>query len=131
MKDKPVCDWELKNTISVSEFEDREAQVAEVFDIEGALDDNRIRWVSYSDRVNKDNPYIDNTALKFIKRMVMPMNQPDVEHVKPMTFFTKIKLGTRKMRTRSRFNVAHVLVITVCIFLAFLLFKLGTTLPKI
>ena len=113
--------------VSISAFNDVETKVAEVFNIQGALQDNRIRWVSYTDRVKMDNPYIDNIALKFIKRMVMPVNQPDVEHVKPvMNPAIKMKLEARKLWKDSNFTFSQIVIIIVVIIVALMLFKLLT-----
>lgn len=114
-------------TVSMSDFEAVETKIAEVFNIQGALEDNRIRWVSYTDRVSKDNPHIDNIALKFIRSMVRPVNQQETEHVKPViTNATKMKLEARKMWLSSNFNPSQFVLIVISIIVAFFLFKLFT-----
>ncbi|XP_053372584.1 uncharacterized protein LOC123561133 [Mercenaria mercenaria] len=115
-----------EQTVTMEEFESVENTVAEVFNIKGALNDNRIRWVSYTDMVDTDNPYIDNIALKFIKRMVTPGNQRE-EVVKPViTQSTKMMLEARKWWQDQTFSLSQVLLIIVSLFVALLLYKLFT-----
>lgn len=60
------------------DFEDTVTLLAKKFDITGALEYNLFKWASYSDNIGFDNPHVDNTALKFLKRMVTPgVRQPE------------------------------------------------------
>ncbi|XP_053372570.1 uncharacterized protein LOC123544591 isoform X2 [Mercenaria mercenaria] len=88
--------------ISIEEFKEVEKAIEKEFSLQGALEDNRTRWVSYTNGTGTDNPYIDNIALKFVRRMVMPRNQP-VDSVKPMiTTWTKIELKAKRICLKAK-----------------------------
>lgn len=112
--------------ITLEQFEQVEKDVAKLFNIEGALDDNRIRWVSYTDDTGTNNPDIDNIALKFIKRMVMP-GGPPTEDIKPViTTSLTMKLEIKKWMKNWNIGVANVFFFVIALFLAVVLFKLFT-----
>lgn len=58
--------------ISLKDFEKNEKDIASDFNFIGALKTNRIRWTSFTDAVEEDNPHINNIVLKFIQRMIEP-----------------------------------------------------------
>ncbi|XP_052789508.1 uncharacterized protein LOC128223988 [Mya arenaria] len=58
-------------------FQKFEAEVANHFSIEGAIENNSIRWVSYVDGHGSDNPHIDNIALRFVEKMIQPRRGHD------------------------------------------------------
>lgn len=126
-----VCDQSRNGSRSKDEmermetFEERENELADVFNIHGALEDNRIRWVSYTDSGSTDNPYIDNIALKFIRRMVMP-GSPQIEEVTPVvTPAVSRKLRAKKWLKRPSIFFLYFLIFGI--ILAVVLFKLYTT----
>lgn len=90
---KLVCNSTADGTITMEEFEAVENSVAQLLNIVGALEHNRIRWMSYNDRVNYDgNVYIDNIALKFLKSMLQP-GAPKTQGAKAvLTYQKRIKL---------------------------------------
>lgn len=47
-------------------FKEVEDRIAEIFSMKGSLKQNCIRWISFVDGQNVNNPSIDNTALKFL-----------------------------------------------------------------
>ncbi|KAH3800452.1 hypothetical protein DPMN_154085 [Dreissena polymorpha] len=63
---------DLQGQITMEQFEEHERKVAEHF---GIFEHNSIRWVSYVDGHNADNPFIENIALKFVRQM-MPRRAP-------------------------------------------------------
>lgn len=108
-------------TITMEQFKILEKDVAKLFNIEGALGDNRICWVSYTDDSGSDNPYIDNIALKFIKRMVLP-GCPPVKAIKPMkTLAVRIKLWLKgqDLTVTDLCCVLAMIIIAVVLFLVF------------
>ncbi|XP_053372591.1 uncharacterized protein LOC123560125 [Mercenaria mercenaria] len=112
--------------VTLEAFESVEKKVAEVFNIQGALKDNMIRWVSYSDRVDTDNPKIDNTALKFIKRMVMPRNRQAGVAKPVITRFTKMKLEARRWWKNQNFTLPSILLIIIGLLLAIMIYTFLT-----
>jgi hypothetical protein len=52
--------------------------------------------VSYTDATGKDNPYIDNIALKFIKRMLMVRNDEAKSVKTVMSTWTLMNLNMKK-----------------------------------
>ena len=53
-------------------FKKFEKTVAENLSLEGSMNRNSIRWVSYVDEHSDNNPHIENIALKFVKKMMEP-----------------------------------------------------------
>ncbi|XP_052216692.1 uncharacterized protein LOC127834714 [Dreissena polymorpha] len=60
------------NMIKQDTFKKMENEVADVFSIGGAMEQNSIRWQSYVDGRCLDDTYIDNIALKFVRQMMLP-----------------------------------------------------------
>ncbi|XP_060598212.1 uncharacterized protein LOC132751997 [Ruditapes philippinarum] len=97
VKDENSFKWSSNEpTVTYEEFREIEKEIEQRFSIQGSLEDNRTRWVSYSDATGKDNPYIDNIALKFIKRMLM-VRKDEVKSVKTvMSTWTLMILNMKK-----------------------------------
>ncbi|XP_053372577.1 uncharacterized protein LOC123560126 isoform X2 [Mercenaria mercenaria] len=117
--------------VTLEAFEREEKNVADLFNIQGALKDNMIRWVSYTDTVDTDDPKIDNTALKFIKRMVTPGNrQRNGAVVKPViTRFTEMKLEARRWWRNQNFTLPLILLIIIGLLLAIVMYMCLTATP--
>lgn len=114
-----------RETISMEDFQKLENTIAKQFSIKGSQDHNMIRWVSYADRVSFDNPYIDNIALKFIKRMLQPGNKPAESTPIPVITQEKImKMKAKKMWKECNLSVTHVILAVLMICVAILMFKL-------
>lgn len=110
--------------VTMETFEKIENELAEVFSIRGALEDNRIRWVSYTDSGSTDNPYIDNIALKFIRRMVMP-GRPQVEEVRPV-ISPAVRLQLEANRWLEDIKLFHLFIFIVGVIVAVVMVKLFT-----
>ncbi|XP_060567618.1 uncharacterized protein LOC132726324 [Ruditapes philippinarum] len=97
VKDENSFKWSSNEPkVTFEEFREIEKEIEQRFSIEGSLEDNRTRWVSYTDATGKDNPYIDNIALKFIKRMLMVRNDK-VKSVKTvMSTWTLMNLNMKR-----------------------------------
>lgn len=65
-------DNETSEQVSMNVFLQKEKEIAIEFNLQGTLNSSRFRWASYTDSTSVDDPNIDNTALKFVKRMLMP-----------------------------------------------------------
>ena len=114
-------------TVTYEEFEKVEKEIEQKFSIQGSLEDNRIRWVSYTDATGKDNPYIDNIALRFIRRMLVPRNNEAESAKSVLTFWTKMELKMKKHwkkfnhgEVRISWKTCVVVLIAVIIVLALL-----------
>ncbi|XP_060592358.1 uncharacterized protein LOC132747071 [Ruditapes philippinarum] len=77
-----------EESMTLEEFVKEENELAPEFNIVGALEANRIRWASYTDKIQGRNKYIENIALKFLRRMVQPGT--------PKTDTTEPVVGTMK-----------------------------------
>lgn len=125
------CDSMVNGMISMGEFEAVENSVAQLLNIQGALEYNRIRWASYTDREKFDNPYIDNIALKFLKCMLQP-GAPKAEVVKPALTYPKqvklmIKTQMKTIRQEISFSCTNiVIVLVIAVVLAFVITMLMT-----
>lgn len=59
--------------LTLEDFRKVESELAEEFNIKGAVKTNSIRWVSFTDDTGtRDNPYITNIGLDFLVRMLEP-----------------------------------------------------------
>ncbi|XP_053372602.1 uncharacterized protein LOC123561127 isoform X2 [Mercenaria mercenaria] len=113
-----------KESMTLEEFVKVEDAIAPEFNIVGALESNRIRWASFTDRIQGDNQYIDNIALKFLKRMVEP-GPPPPESAEPVVgVMKKIDLYMFKLKNElKRFFLQDLhLNVTPALFLVAIVF---------
>lgn len=124
-----ITDISDDDTITLKEFEEVENGIAPEFNIVGALSSNRIRWVSYTDRIGLDNPIVDNIALKFLKRMMEP-GAPVPVHSEPVVGLMKsMELHMFKLCNQTqRFflhnmqrNITHAFMVVIAIAVLYLL----------
>ncbi|XP_052789509.1 uncharacterized protein LOC128223989 [Mya arenaria] len=113
VKDQSLYEAYSKEDECITEecFEEFETKVANHFSIEGAKENNCIRWVSYVDGHGSDNPHIDNIALGFVEKMMQPRRGHDYGRpskeaaanmpVVPMNKILKLK-AKKKMAEMSR-----------------------------
>ncbi|XP_053372599.1 uncharacterized protein LOC123561142 [Mercenaria mercenaria] len=113
-------------TISAENYKDVVKDIAAAFSIEGSLKDNMTQWTSYTDKTSSesDNPLIDNTALKLMRRIVAP-SCPRTEETKAVvTTVTKMNLMFKKWLRKQNFTFTQLLLMTVLLFLAIIMFVL-------
>ncbi|XP_060564760.1 uncharacterized protein LOC132723977 [Ruditapes philippinarum] len=79
-------DDETTEMISEDNYMDIENDMADLFNIDGNRQDNLTKWTSYSDRLDaeRDNPAVDNSALKLIKMIMTHGTQAELMPAKPM-----------------------------------------------
>lgn len=127
---------EQSEKISLEEFEKNENEIAPFFNIVGALEKNRIRWVSFTDAIEEDNPHIDNIALKFVKRMVEPDSRGGEDRPPPkqvIGFRENVELWLvglcNKLKDEWHFQLApaHVLICFLLAAVLALFYKLLST----
>ncbi|WAR30814.1 hypothetical protein MAR_033390 [Mya arenaria] len=109
-------------------FKKFEAKVANHFSMEGSMESNCFRWVSYVDGHGSDNPYIDNIALRFIEKMMHLRRGHD--YGKPTKKAAASKLKSKKesrdMEIDGNWNGAitfGVVVVILAIMIYYLLTK--------
>ncbi|XP_053372581.1 uncharacterized protein LOC128546265 [Mercenaria mercenaria] len=130
-----------EGSMTLEEFGIFEDNIAQEFNIVGALKANRIRWASYSDRIQGDNQYIENIALKFLKRMVQP-GPPSHKPSKPVVgVSTTIQLFIFRIGNKlKRFflqdvhlNISPALVVLLIVFAVVIamLYKLLSVKPEV
>ncbi|XP_045208350.2 uncharacterized protein LOC123560161 [Mercenaria mercenaria] len=95
-KDINLYGKDQDKSISLTDLEKVETALAQELNFEGALESNRIRWVSLTDNTGLDNPYVENIALRFLKKMIEP-GVPDVQYTEPiLNMRKKIKLKMKR-----------------------------------
>lgn len=86
-----------EDSMTMEEFLEVEDKIAPEFNIVGALEANRIRWASFTDRIWSENVHIENIALKFIKRMVEPGTPASIHSERVVGMRTYIELHLFKL----------------------------------
>lgn len=110
-------------------YEEVEKDVIREANIVGTKEHNMLRWVSYVDGSEYDNPLIDNIALKFIRHILShqtgPAPVPPV--VQGVSWLTDLRLRAKKyIEEVQRRNIAiHINTWTLAILLLCIVILLG------
>lgn len=83
--------------ISPTGFENIFKQTADLLNLSGHLANNATKWVNYCDVNRKEDPYIDNLALKFLVNVIKHRGgRHEPGEAPSINFFTKQLYGLRK-----------------------------------
>ncbi|KAH3800580.1 hypothetical protein DPMN_154214 [Dreissena polymorpha] len=98
--------------ITAAQFKKTEEEVASVFNIKGVEKHTSIHWMSYVGD-NNDDPYIDNIALEFIKKMMQPKRQKNRIKLDTMPLIMRLKLKLKKFKTKTHFYQMCALIVGI------------------
>ncbi|KAH3800502.1 hypothetical protein DPMN_154135 [Dreissena polymorpha] len=107
---KAVPEENATEIITAAQFKKTEEKVANVFNITGVQKHTSIHWMSYVGD-SEDDPYIDNIALEFIKKMMQPKRQKNQIKLDTMPLIMRLKLKLKKFKT----HIYEMCALIVCI----------------